>query len=548
LQLALVEWRIPTASQLLLQESFQSFFSRIPVKHRFNYHCRRYANSVGVKKEIIMVERIYQPTITAKQIRLGDWTLCVHTNSLACAEKKVELEHRLVLLLLFFIDHAQEILTKDALIKAVWPGKVVNEDSLSVAISHLRKALADNARAPRYIKTIPGIGYQFIAHAEPLVDAIEQSTARVNPDFSSEPSSESSSSSVLAITHTRRVKPLPWVLMASFLLVAFGFYFGIFDKTKVPDEPLLVRAQQALTGADEKSWRVAIELFRQSLTHNPDQAEAYLGIAQAKIKLLRDQLAIAEHCAEVKGLLDKAIEWNPALATAWIERGNVSFWCLRDLQAAEQYYREAMRLVPQDDVAPMQYAQLLLAQGRFDESRQQMEISRQRNPLNYSVPLVVWIYQMQRRDDLAYTEWLRVTTAEPANRFYDISAQRVLASLGREQESFVHWQKVMRTAGYADDELHEVKRIFEQGGLPAVNRWLLMRKDEANLGHYEPPLSWARYALAAGELEIGLHYLEQAAALPQSPLLWAGVDPAYDPVRDHPRFRAILAQVLKKVE
>lgn len=486
-----------------------------------------------------MTERIYQPTITAQRIRLGAWTLCVHINCLIGAEKKVELEHRLVLLLLFFIDHANEILTKESLLKAVWPGKVVNEDSLSVAVSHLRKALADDARAPRYIKTIPGIGYQFIARAEAIIDATESS--EIQPD-------SVLSSQSISTKQPRFITRLHWLFLTSFLLLVLGIYYVIFDERAAPEQPLLIHAQQQLVSDDEAQWRAAIKLFRELLTQNPNQAEAYLGIAQAKIKLLRDQLAVAAHCAEVKGLLDKAIALNPELAAAWIERGNVSFWCLRDVHAAEHDYLKAIRLQPQDDIAPMQYAQLLLAQGRFDESLQQMENSRARNPLNYSVPLVVWIYQMQRRDDLAYAEWQRVTSAEPGNRYYDISAQRVLASLGREQESFDHWQNVMRTAGFSDDDLQQVKAVFERDGLSAVNRWLLKRKDPADLGHYTPPLSWARYALAAGEVEIGLHYLEQAAALPQSPLLWAGVDPAYDSVRDQPRFRAILEHILQQAE
>jgi hypothetical protein len=88
-----------------------------------------------------------------------------------------------------------------------------------------------------------------------------------------------------------------------------------------------------------------------------------------------------------------------------------------------------------------------------------------------------------------------------------------------------------------------VQAEFAQGGLIAVNRWLLARKDQIDLGQYIPPLSWARYALAAGELEVAMDYLEQAFVARQSPLLWGNVDPAYDPVSNNPRFQAIMQQV-----
>jgi DNA-binding winged helix-turn-helix (wHTH) protein len=112
-----------------------------------------------------MTERVYQPESKASEYFLGDWTLCVRTNALARGETRVELENRLVLLLVFFIEHQGEVLGKECILKTIWQGKVVNDDSLAVAISHLRKALGDNSRSPDYIKTIPGVGYQLIAKA-----------------------------------------------------------------------------------------------------------------------------------------------------------------------------------------------------------------------------------------------------------------------------------------------------------------------------------------------------------------------------------------------
>jgi hypothetical protein len=79
--------------------------------------------------------------------------------------------------------------------------------------------------------------------------------------------------------------------------------------------------------------------------------------------------------------------------------------------------------------------------------------------------------------------------------------------------------------------------------LVGFNRWLLTRKTTAELSEYTPPLAWARYALVAKEYDVALDYLEAAYAQRQSPMLWAGVDPAYEPVRNTPRFQKILAQL-----
>lgn len=67
---------------------------------------------------------------------------------------------------------------------AVWPGVVVEENNLNQAISSLRKSLGDSKSTPRFIQTIPGRGYRFIAPVEPLVEheAAQPEAARYRSD------------------------------------------------------------------------------------------------------------------------------------------------------------------------------------------------------------------------------------------------------------------------------------------------------------------------------------------------------------------------------
>lgn len=67
--------------------------------------------------------------------------------------------------LVYLVQHAGRVVTKDELLRALWPTTVVEESSLYVAISTLRRTLKDDtaAPAPRFIATIAGRGYQFIA-------------------------------------------------------------------------------------------------------------------------------------------------------------------------------------------------------------------------------------------------------------------------------------------------------------------------------------------------------------------------------------------------
>ncbi len=65
--------------------------------------------------------------------------------------------------LLALIEHGGEALEKEELIKLVWPDSFVEEGNLSSNISLLRKALGEHPRDHRYIVTIPGRGYSFVA-------------------------------------------------------------------------------------------------------------------------------------------------------------------------------------------------------------------------------------------------------------------------------------------------------------------------------------------------------------------------------------------------
>ncbi len=61
---------------------------------------------------------------------------------------------------------AHQVVTKDALLDAVWPRVVVGEDALSFQIQSLRQVLEDDARRPRFIATVHGIGYRFIVDVD----------------------------------------------------------------------------------------------------------------------------------------------------------------------------------------------------------------------------------------------------------------------------------------------------------------------------------------------------------------------------------------------
>ena len=67
--------------------------------------------------------------------------------------------------LLSLVGAPGEIVPRDVLYKQIWPNPVIAdvEHGLNTAVKKLRAALNDNAEQPRYIETVPRVGYRFIA-------------------------------------------------------------------------------------------------------------------------------------------------------------------------------------------------------------------------------------------------------------------------------------------------------------------------------------------------------------------------------------------------
>jgi len=95
----------------------------------------------------------------------------------------ISLEPQQATLLHFLIEHRDAIVSRDDIAEKVWQGLVVEDNTISKAITRVRKALNDNAKSPLYIKTVPKKGYQFIAPID-LIDAVPNTrTERPNNSF-----------------------------------------------------------------------------------------------------------------------------------------------------------------------------------------------------------------------------------------------------------------------------------------------------------------------------------------------------------------------------
>src|ERR1700739_184845 len=80
-------------------------------------------------------------------------------------EDAVQLPSKVFETLLVLVQHSEEVVSKDDLLKTVWPDSFVEESNLSQSIFLLRKALGDIPENRQYIVTLPGRGYLSIRGA-----------------------------------------------------------------------------------------------------------------------------------------------------------------------------------------------------------------------------------------------------------------------------------------------------------------------------------------------------------------------------------------------
>ena len=71
-------------------------------------------------------------------------------------------------ILFYLVQHAGTVVEKDDLMSAIWPDTIVEENNLTQNISALRRALGEKHRENRFIATVPGRGYKFVAPVVPV--------------------------------------------------------------------------------------------------------------------------------------------------------------------------------------------------------------------------------------------------------------------------------------------------------------------------------------------------------------------------------------------
>jgi DNA-binding winged helix-turn-helix (wHTH) protein/tetratricopeptide (TPR) repeat protein len=150
---------------------------------------------------------------------------------LLCEDRPVALAPKAFETLLILVRHSREVVSKDELMKAVWPDAFVEEANLSQNIFVLRKALGDTPEDKRYIVTLPGRGYRFAAQVRTVTqdggDVVIASRSRAQMVVEQTDLAPSQSSQVVSFSPYRKASwkyLLPFGVSVALLVLGTTFF------------------------------------------------------------------------------------------------------------------------------------------------------------------------------------------------------------------------------------------------------------------------------------------------------------------------------------
>ena len=300
---------------------------------------------------------------------------------------------------------------------------------------------------------------------------------------------------------------------------------------------------------DPVKTRQAIELFEQALKLDPNDALAYMGIADAYgLMMANGQIDFKTGVERGAAAAHRALELDPSLAEAYAALGLIESaqWRWRD--AAAEYQR-AIDLNPSYDRAYERAGVNRYILGDFAAAERLVRESERLNPYAMSLPLVrAELYYCWRRYPEAVDLIRQVQKAEPEN----VNAYQLLARVRLEQ----HQPEQALEAGRAAAAEYPKTLLFEAelapyllaaGHAEEASR-LVAQVLRANSGGELNPYGLAMMYARMGDKEKTLDLLERALEqhVPDLPSIrW---EPALDLVRNEARYQAIVATIYGSAE
>ena len=445
---------------------------------------------------------------------------------------------------------------------AIWGEEtfVDSEQGINYCVRQIRIALDDHAESPRFVETVPKMGYRFVAPVD-VAPAGQVAPGAAGPARAAtrrRPARRGRIAVLLLGVAVAAAAVTLAVLGARRISEGEDGAASVTVRTAViPEEAhfrylearrLLDRADSAHPVADAER---AIELLQAALEEAPDYAAAHAALGDAW--LYRYDVPRSEALANAERSAERALELDPEMAQAHALYATPRLFLHFDWDGAAEHVGRALELDPRNVDALFLKAVLSSARGRHDEgiaaARRALELA----PGHLPDISLGWFYFFARRYDQAIEEAERIVallpTDEPSHRVLVLAA----LEMGDEERADREFQRFWRarvaelmeartgetpTDEWLDDEMSDSPGVREMFDIA----WQSF-DDERFLGDQGmSPTIPAEYAVFVGETAPAIHYLLRAcqAQAGSWDLVFVAEDPRWDPLRDQPGFDEVL--------
>jgi TolB-like protein/tRNA A-37 threonylcarbamoyl transferase component Bud32/Tfp pilus assembly protein PilF len=300
-----------------------------------------------------------------------------------------------------------------------------------------------------------------------------------------------------------------------------------------------LRGKFYLSRSGREAANQGLSLFHQAVERDPTDPLAYAGLAQAYTRVAHSAAGTAEHLTRAKAAASRALELDETVADAHSALAQIKLYKDWDWPGADRAFRRALDLDPTLAATRAHYAWYLLLMGDADEAITEAKRAAESDPL---APLwgswLAWLYMGESRYDDAINEARKALELNPI--FPD-----ALCALGTGL-----LLKGMRQEALAT---HEKLASVREGRLCLARTYAVLgRSNEARqiAAEYEklPPTNANTWGLAAvyaalGEKDGALRTLEEGFELRFNFMPWILWNPDYVPLRDEPRFQALVRRL-----
>lgn len=444
----------------------------------------------------------------------------VHRTVTSPGGRVVRLEPKAFDLLLYFAAHPEETLSRERLIADVWGGKFVTDDAVMVAVYALRQAFDDDSRSPRFIETIRGRGYRWIARPSAAAAPRKPSASRVGTV--AQALLIAGGCAALVWANLRPVQPMPSMKQTGALVRAHarGLFFS-----------------ERRTRADLEQARAE---FREAIVLDSRFAEPHAALAETCVRLVEvGDPNVAANEAEARREVALALELGPQLAYSHAALASLQFVLDRDVERAERSFRHAIELDPSLPAIHRRYSYLLGASGRFNEATEQARIATEIEPTSTgAINDLAWTHILAGRLPEAehlYREALRL---DPNNSDALISLGYCLELRHEPDAAMDAYRRAMQIRGAAQDLIAHDDQVFASSGLPGVYAaWMDRLKAKPTI----PRFGIALFAIRAGRPAEAIELLRESARRREPGTLWLAVHPAFASLRGQREFAALVA-------